>query len=55
MAVKKKRPSNNPLGRKKIEDKKVLVGVYLRQSVIDAKGGKDAIRSTFLQSIGESE
>ena len=47
----KKRKSNNPDGRPCIEDKKVFVGIYLEQSIIDKKGGKPAIRDIFKRSV----
>lgn len=49
--AKPKRPSNNPNGRPMLEDKKVLVGIYIPQSVIDKKGGKDAVRGLFKKIV----
>jgi len=51
MAKKTKRVSNNPNGRPKIDDKKVLIGVYLQKSLIDENGGKEAIRELFKNAL----
>jgi len=47
----KKRKSNNPLGRPPAADKKVFIGIYVPQSVIDKKGGNDEIRAIFKKSL----
>lgn len=51
--AKPKRPSNNPAGRPKLDDKdkKVMIGIYVLQSDIDARGGKEAVRKIFADSL----
>lgn len=48
-----KRKSNNPLGRKPVEDKRVLVGIYIPSSVIKKRGGKSGDISKGKHSIRE--
>lgn len=48
--VKKKKPA----GRKAIEDKKVTVNLFIRQSVIDAKGGKVEVQKSCYEFLGVS-
>lgn len=48
--VKKK----SPAGRKSIEDKKVTVNLFIRQSVIDAKGGKEEVQKSCYEFLGVS-
>jgi hypothetical protein len=41
-------------GRKPVEDKKVVVNLFIRQSLLDAKGGKEAIQSQCYEFLGVS-
>ena len=45
--VKKK----SPAGRKTIEDKKVTVNLFIRQSVVDKLGGKENIQKLSYDAI----
>ena len=36
------KPTKPKRGRKTVEDKKILLRLYVRQSVVDAHGGQDA-------------
>lgn len=42
-------------GRKPLEDKMILVGIYIRESEVNEKGGKDRVRQIMRQSIKESK
>ena len=44
----------SPAGRKPIEDKKVTVNLFIRQSVLDAKGGKEAVQKSCYEFLGVS-
>ena len=41
------------LGRKKVEDKKMPITIYLQQSVIDKLGGSVELRETLLKKVQE--
>lgn len=44
----------SPAGRKAIEDKKVTVNLFIRQSVLDAKGGKEEVQKQCYEFLGVS-
>jgi len=50
--VKKKK---SPAGRKPVEDKKVTVNLFIRQSVLDEKGGKEAVQKSCYEFLGVSQ
>ena len=53
MKKKNKRGGERPrAGRKSIEDKKIPITIYVRQSFIDGLGGSDALRNKILKSLG---
>ena len=39
-------------GRKPVEDKKVVVNLFIRQSVLDAKGGKEEVQKQCYEFLG---
>ena len=39
-------------GRKPVEDKKVVVNLFIRQSVLDAKGGKEEVKKQCYEFLG---
>ena len=39
-------------GRKSIEDKKVTVCLYIRQSLLDEKGGKEEVQKQCYEFLG---
>lgn len=45
---------NSPAGRKPVEDKKVTVNLFIRQSVLDEKGGKEEIQRLCYELLGVS-
>ena len=44
----------SPAGRKAIEDKKITVCLYVRQSVLDEKGGKEEVQKQCYEFLGVS-
>lgn len=48
--IKKKKPA----GRKAIEDKKVTVCLYVRQSLLDKKGGKEEVQKQCYEFLSVS-
>lgn len=44
----------SPAGRKAIDDKKVTVCLYVRQSLLDEKGGKEAVQKSCYEFLGVS-
>jgi hypothetical protein len=50
----KKAKKKSPAGRKPIEDKKVTVNLFIRQSVLDSKGGKESVKSQCYEFLGVS-
>lgn len=50
----KKTKIKSPAGRKPIEDKKVVVNLFIRQSVIDARGGKEEVQKLCYEFLGVS-
>ena len=50
----KKTKIKSPAGRKPIEDKKVTINLFIRQSVLDAKGGKEAVQKSCYEFLGVS-
>ena len=44
----------SPAGRKSIEDKKVTVCLYVRQSLLDDKGGKEEVQKQCYEFLGVS-
>ena len=44
----------SPAGRKPIEDKKVTVNLFIRQSVLDGKGGKEEVQKLCYELLGVS-
>ncbi len=44
----------SPAGRKAIKDKKVTVNLFIRQSVIDTKGGKEEVQKSCYEFLGVS-
>jgi hypothetical protein len=44
----------SPAGRKAIEDKKVTICLYVRQSLIDEKGGKEEVQKQCYEFLGVS-
>ena len=46
--------TKSPAGRKAIEDKKVTVNLFVRQSIIDAKGGKEEVQKLCYEFLGVS-
>lgn len=48
---KTKRVSNNPNGRPTVDDKKIMLGMYIRQSDIDVYGGKDGMRKAIKEAL----
>jgi len=41
----------NPVGRKKVEDKKMPIAVYVNESKINALGGKEELRGVVINTI----
>ena len=44
----------SPAGRKTIEDKKVTVCLYVRQSLLEEKGGKEEVQKKCYDFLGVS-
>ena len=44
----------SPAGRKPIDDKKVTINLFIRQSIIDAKGGKEKLQKSCYDFLGVS-
>ena len=44
----------SPAGRKPVDDKKVTVNLFIRQSIIDAKGGKEEVQNSCYDFLGVS-
>jgi hypothetical protein len=44
----------SPAGRKPVEDKKVTVCLYVRQSLLDEKGGKEEVQKLCYEFLGVS-
>lgn len=44
----------SPAGRKPVEDKKVVVNLFIRQSVLDEKGGKEEVQKQCYEFFGVS-
>lgn len=44
----------SPAGRKALEDKKVTVCLYVRQSLLDEKGGKEKVQKQCYEFLGVS-
>lgn len=53
MAKQIKKKSN--AGRKAIEDKKITVCLYVRQSLLDNKGGKEEVQNQCYKFLGVVE
>lgn len=49
-----KQKKKSPAGRKPIEDKKVTVNLFIRQSVLYAKGGKETVQKSCYEFLGVS-
>ena len=50
MKIKKK----SPAGRKPVEDKKVVVNLFIRQSELDKRGGKEEVQKQCYEFLGVS-
>ena len=48
MKIKKK----SPAGRKPVEDKKVVVNLFIRQSELDKRGGKEEVQKQCYEFLG---
>ncbi len=44
----------SPAGRKPIEDKKVVVNLFIRQSELDKRGGKEKVQQSCYEFLGVS-
>ncbi len=44
----------SPAGRKPVEDKKVTVNLFIRQSVLKEKGGKEEVQKLCYEFLGVS-
>lgn len=42
----------SPAGRKPLEDKKVVVNLFIRQSLLDKKGGKEEVQRQCYKFLG---
>ena len=42
----------SPAGRKAIEDKKVVVNLFIRQSELDKRGGKEKVQKQCYDFLG---
>jgi hypothetical protein len=51
--MKKKTNKKSNAGRKPLEDKKVTVYLFIKQSVLDLHGGKDAVQKKCYDFLGE--
>ena len=47
MKIKKK----SPAGRKPVEDKKIVVNLFIRQSELDKRGGKEEVQKQCYQFL----
>ena len=50
----KKTKIKSPAGRKPVEDKKVVVNLFIRQSELDKRGGKEAVQKSCYEFLGVS-
>ena len=44
----------SPAGRKRVEDKKVVVNLFIRQSELDKRGGKEEVQKQCYEFLGVS-
>lgn len=44
----------SPAGRKAIEDKKIVVNLFIRQSELDKRGGKEEVQKSCYEFLGLS-
>lgn len=44
----------SPAGRKPLEDKKVVVNLFIRQSELDKRGGKEEVQKQCYEFLGVS-
>lgn len=44
----------SPAGRKPVEDKKIVVTLFIRQSLLDEKGGKEGVQKQCYEFLGVS-
>jgi hypothetical protein len=49
-----KTKKKSPAGRKPVEDKKVVVNLFIRQSELDKSGGKEAVQKSCYEFLGVS-
>jgi hypothetical protein len=49
-----KQIKKSPAGRKAIEDKKVVVNLFIRQSELDKRGGKEEVQKSCYEYLGVS-
>ena len=47
-----KQIKKSPAGRKAIEDKKVVVNLFIRQSELDKRGGKEEVQKSCYEYLG---
>ena len=52
--VAKQIKKKSPAGRKPIEDKKVVVNLFIRQSELDKRGGKEEVQKQCYEFLGLS-
>ena len=52
--MEKKIKKNSPAGRKPVEDKKVVVNLFIRQSELDKRGGKEEVQKQCYEFLGVS-
>lgn len=44
----------SPAGRKPVEDKKIVVNLFIRQSILSEKGGKEEVQRLCYELLGIS-
>lgn len=44
----------SPAGRKPVEDKKIVVNLFIRQSELDKRGGKEEVQKSCYEFLGVS-
>jgi len=49
-----KAKKKSPAGRKPVEDKKVVVNLFIRQSELDKRGGKEEVQKQCYEFLGVS-
>jgi hypothetical protein len=50
----KQTKKKSPAGRKPVEDKKVVVNLFIRQSELDKRGGKEEVQRQCNEFLGVS-